>query len=389
MVIDETTTDSNQETVLISTVAEDTTALQFLLRSRPLLNDNDGEAEFVLPAKPVVVDQILTGNELNLEMFIGENRNDPVVSSIERSLSTQVKKPKVADNIHEARKFMKLRKQIEREEQKKLEQARVLAKQYIRTNAAAVNDDGQGVEIEFACVNPGNGTKITGPTISSPLKFINGIEIDDKLIPSNEDRTIIATKTSTITNPREAISNSSSIRNETKPNAAPEKSIHSDSNSFYGFEKDSVSEMIEKLDRLANYINSKINKSTSPKATNKLPILKKAVIELFPLDLEFKRKNGQFKETFNLTDLSESVNHKLFFENNKIADERDLLKKQSMTESRKRKHARYSPSSSQDDTIDAEVTKAFIAQTPDDTDEINLQSNAHFYLICFCFTIYH
>lgn len=73
-----------------------------------------------LASHPVVIDQILTGNELDLKSFIGENRADPIVSSIEKSLSTNAKKPKVAENIHEAKRLMKVRKQIELEFQKKI-----------------------------------------------------------------------------------------------------------------------------------------------------------------------------------------------------------------------------------------------------------------------------
>lgn len=75
----------------------------------------------VLPSQPVVIDQILTGNELDLKTFIGENRDDPVVSSIEQSLAKNVvKKPKLAANIFEAKRLMRIRKQIELSNQKKI-----------------------------------------------------------------------------------------------------------------------------------------------------------------------------------------------------------------------------------------------------------------------------
>lgn len=152
----------------------------FSIPLAPAQNQND----FVMTTQPIVVDQILTGSELNLEMFIDENRGDPVVSKIEHSLTNQVKikKPKVAANIHEARKLMKIRKQIDRDEQKKIEKAKVLAKQYIRTNATAVSgDDCQGVELEFACINSGAGPSIAGPSISSPVKVLPSPDkMDDK-----------------------------------------------------------------------------------------------------------------------------------------------------------------------------------------------------------------
>lgn len=142
------------------------------------------DEEFVLTTKPVVVDQILAGNELNLEAFIGENRDDPVVSSIEQTLEQEVKKPKVAANIFEAKRLSKVRKEIERNKRKKLEQATVLAKKYIRTNPSTVRDDSQGVELEFACMISNSGTTSVGPIISSPAKYKNGI-IESKTVTPN------------------------------------------------------------------------------------------------------------------------------------------------------------------------------------------------------------
>lgn len=142
------------------------------------------DEEFVLITKPVVVDQILAGNELNLEVFIGENRDDPVVSSIEQTLEQEVKKPKVAANIFEAKRLSKIRKEIERNKRKKLEQATVLAKKYIRTNPSTVRDDSQGVELEFACMISNSGTASVGPIISSPAKYKNGI-IESKTLTPN------------------------------------------------------------------------------------------------------------------------------------------------------------------------------------------------------------
>lgn len=74
----------------------------------------------IVSSAPVVIDQILTGNELDLKSFIGDNRDDPVVSSIEQSLEMKEKKPKVADNFEEAKRLMKIRKQIELKNQKQL-----------------------------------------------------------------------------------------------------------------------------------------------------------------------------------------------------------------------------------------------------------------------------
>lgn len=74
----------------------------------------------VVTSHPIVIDQILTGSELDLKSFIGENRSDPIVSSIAKSLSTNAKKPKLAANISEAKRLMKVRKQIDLQYQKKI-----------------------------------------------------------------------------------------------------------------------------------------------------------------------------------------------------------------------------------------------------------------------------
>lgn len=82
--------------------------------SEPLLSNN-------ISSQPVVIDQILIGNELDLKSFIVENRADPIVSSIEEDIiATKAKKPKVAENIFEAKRLMKVRKQIELRYQKKI-----------------------------------------------------------------------------------------------------------------------------------------------------------------------------------------------------------------------------------------------------------------------------
>lgn len=134
----------------------------------------DEDDVFVPPAKPVVVDKMLVGNEINLEQFISdqrENRDNPIISKIEETLQSQNKilKPKTANNFAEAMRASKRRKQIDRNEQKKLEKARVLAKEFLRTNSSNNVDDTQGVELEFACASETGRPK--GPTISSPVKM--------------------------------------------------------------------------------------------------------------------------------------------------------------------------------------------------------------------------
>lgn len=178
--------------------SETATCLSNTLKFVPPLFTDVMNNELVDAPQPVVVDQILSGKELNLEVFIDENRDNPLVSSIEQTLinHAKVQKPKMAANIHEARKFMKIRKQINREEQKKLEQARVLAKQYMRSNLTSIVGDNQGVELEFACVN---NSDIPGPSISSPAKFVgdetdlNNAKLITSLASSTATTTVIDT----------------------------------------------------------------------------------------------------------------------------------------------------------------------------------------------------
>lgn len=71
-------------------------------------------------SQPVVIDQILTGKEFDLNSFIGDIRDDPILSSIKQTLKAQSNKPKVAANMIEAKRLMKIRKRIERVNQKSL-----------------------------------------------------------------------------------------------------------------------------------------------------------------------------------------------------------------------------------------------------------------------------
>lgn len=115
------TSNRTSEHVTSHSTSEHTT--DELNRSVYSLNANEyqqSKQEIIPSSQPVVIDQILTGNELDLTSFIGENRDDPVLSSIKQSLETKMKKPKMAENMFEAKKLMKIRKQIELSNQKKL-----------------------------------------------------------------------------------------------------------------------------------------------------------------------------------------------------------------------------------------------------------------------------
>ncbi|XP_058116537.1 biorientation of chromosomes in cell division protein 1-like 1 [Anopheles ziemanni] len=128
----------------------------------------------VLPVQPVVIDQMLTiVEDSQLERLLNGDTptNDATLESLQRkwqSADGRVRKPKFASNFSEARRLMKVRKQMQREEQKCREQALAMAKKYITENkviGAQMAED-QGIELEFVCDGK---RKSPGPLISSPV----------------------------------------------------------------------------------------------------------------------------------------------------------------------------------------------------------------------------
>lgn len=124
-----------------------------------------------LATQPVIVDQILTsGDNMDLELLIGEKQlhgDETTLDKIQQGLDVaknRVRKPKIASNFNEARKLMKVRRLIEREEKKKREQAMALAKKLITDNG---NEEDQGIELEFVCDSNRNSSR---PIISSPVR---------------------------------------------------------------------------------------------------------------------------------------------------------------------------------------------------------------------------
>ncbi|KAJ6639955.1 Biorientation of chromosomes in cell division protein 1 [Pseudolycoriella hygida] len=120
---------------------------------------------FVPLSAPVLVDQFLVGNKIDLDMLMEATStpSDEIELMSHQSLPDEnelkIKKPKVASNIYEARKLMKVRKQMEREEKKRLGKLLVHSKPMI-TNSA----NEQGVELEFSIMHS------SAPSISSPVK---------------------------------------------------------------------------------------------------------------------------------------------------------------------------------------------------------------------------
>lgn len=281
---------------------------------KPSSSQND---DFVLTTQPVVVDQILTGNDLNLELFIGENRDDPVVSSIEQSLEHEVRKPKFAANFNEARKLAKVRKEIDRTRQKKIEQAKVLAKKYIRTNASAVRDDSQGVELEFVCMDSSNGTKIAGPTISSPVKFMHGKDIVE---PKR------STPTSTVTSSTLAQSTKESNEFECNTSAVSQSghfsdaagtlSYNDDSNctdyKFLGFDPNDFSSAKTRYEMFRASLKN-VSPTTKSLIISHAKNTKKLPNPFVKLDMPDPRQQ-------QLLDMLSTDNKHLFYENNKIHD---------------------------------------------------------------------
>lgn len=95
-------------------------------------NNVQNEKKTMPQVQPIVIDQILTVGELDLKSFIGVNKNDPIVSSIGKSLEKKTKVPKMAANVFEARKLMKVRRKIEMTHQKKIGTKLVILEIYIQ-----------------------------------------------------------------------------------------------------------------------------------------------------------------------------------------------------------------------------------------------------------------
>lgn len=263
-----------------------------------LPTSSEEDEKFVMVTQPVCVDQILTGKELNLELFIGENRNDPVVSSIEQSLEPTIKKPKLAANIFEARKLAKLRKEMELDEQKKVEKATVLAKQYIRSNASSLrgSSSSQGIELEFVCTKSDTGEgKTIGPTISSPIKYANGVKLPEpsRHIPTATVTSSSATPTDSTGCVEPAVESSST---EIVGGSDDEMDY------FYGFDAADIQARMDRL-KLLEAADTKVKKAMS-KVKGKMT--SKQISSLMDGDQE------------ELIDMLTGDNQQLFFENNKI-----------------------------------------------------------------------
>ncbi|XP_053670301.1 biorientation of chromosomes in cell division protein 1-like 1 [Anopheles nili] len=128
----------------------------------------------ILPVQPVVIDQMLTNTEdSKLKRLLNgdTHTDDATLESLQRQWQwkdEKARKPKYASNLSEARRLMKVRKQMQRKEQKCRDQTLAMAKKYISGNKTfdgqAIED--QGIELEFVCDGK---RKSPGPLISSPV----------------------------------------------------------------------------------------------------------------------------------------------------------------------------------------------------------------------------
>lgn len=346
-------------------------------RSRVLIDQINVSQDdnFVLPTQPVVVDQILTGSELNLELFIGENRSDPVVSSIERTLSNQakVKKPRVAANMFEARKLMKVRKQIKRKEEKQIEQARVLAKQYIRSNATSCAADGQGVELEFACMNSSSGINRTGPKISSPVKFINGKEMtEDKFVSNPVTATVTSSSLCSVESMIEERDYKQEQEHDTHVNNEINEKVETNDieHDFNGFTADALATAAVNLEAFQDCLKNK--------QKSRMASMKNAMGKMPQLSMSVERKNGKLVPNDHFLEMMSSDNQKLFYENNKIGD----VLTPKLTSIRKRKCTETSMSSDEPQitkiVADEEMILAsvYISETPTPTCNAKTETSA-------------
>lgn len=167
----------------------------------PTLPETSPDDFITLATPPIIVDQMLTsgGETLNIEQLITHKNNltnalkhseshpasrtlEKIEEALELARTTKVKRPKFASNMAEARKLMKVRKKIERDEKKRMERAMAIFKNCINNNnefpRASLNvTNDQGFELEFACDNADNKS---GPIISSPY---NSVHIPKLIIP--------------------------------------------------------------------------------------------------------------------------------------------------------------------------------------------------------------
>lgn len=292
---------SSEAEALVSETQPDTDSRNQLAAVRPQTpTSNQEDEQFVMATQPVCVDQILTGKELNLEVFIDENRDDPVVSSIEQTLEPAIRKPKVAANIFEARKLSKKRKEMELDKQKKVEKATVLAKQYIQSNASGLRDDSsQGIELEFVCTksNVGKG-KTTGPTISSPIKYVNGVKLPETKVSSATAVTVTSSA---------VCDNTSLPHNEPAIESPPTDMVHSSDDDmehdFYGFNSDDIETRENQL-KILEAINEKCE--VEAKATSEqLSSGDKQLLDMLANDdpLLFLENNKMGKDMFGASKL--------------------------------------------------------------------------------------
>uniref|UniRef100_A0A182LRW8 BOD1/SHG1 domain-containing protein n=1 Tax=Anopheles culicifacies TaxID=139723 RepID=A0A182LRW8_9DIPT len=137
----------------------------------------------VLPVQPVVIDQMLTSaDDSKIERLLnGETKtNDATLESLQRqwqSTEGKIRKPTFASNFFEARRLKRVRKQIQRQEQKCREQTMAMAKKYINENKAFAGRgmEDQGIELEFVCDGK---RKSPGPLISSPVPQVEQSTVD-------------------------------------------------------------------------------------------------------------------------------------------------------------------------------------------------------------------
>lgn len=153
------------------------------LETNPVNFPTTDPADLVtLSSQPIVVDQMLSnGDNMDLELLIGDQKlraDESTMGTIQKGLDViknKVRKPKIASNFSEACKLMKVRRQMERQEKKKREQAMVLAKKLINENGTAMEED-QGIELEFVCDATRNNS---APIISSPIRQKSKINNSD------------------------------------------------------------------------------------------------------------------------------------------------------------------------------------------------------------------
>lgn len=129
--------------------------------------DTNGSNEDIIihNTQPVVIDSVLrTEDEIDLDKLLSSNvksdaDREKMLAEFQNTFPSSgdhIKKPRMASNMNEAKKLMKVRKQIDRDQNKQREKMMAMAKKYIKSDGGFMKSSDQGFELEFVCESDTN-----------------------------------------------------------------------------------------------------------------------------------------------------------------------------------------------------------------------------------------